>query len=95
MALSTLRTIGFIIGLFLITLAVSMVVPMLAVLAFDRTDDIGAFSWSSLITFIVGLALVAPGRPEHLHMRPRDMYMLTTASWVVVCIFAELPMVLI
>ncbi|WP_346840707.1 TrkH family potassium uptake protein [Metapseudomonas otitidis] len=95
MALSTLRTIGFIIGLFLITLAVSMVVPMLAVLAFDRTDDIGAFSWSSLITFIVGLALVAPGRPEHLHMRPRDMYMLTTASWVVVCIFAALPMVLI
>ncbi|WP_165665600.1 TrkH family potassium uptake protein [Metapseudomonas otitidis] len=95
MALSTLRTIGFIIGLFLITLAVSMVVPMLAVLAFERTDDIGAFSWSSLITFIVGLALVAPGRPEHLHMRPRDMYMLTTASWVVVCIFAALPMVLI
>ncbi|WP_165674947.1 TrkH family potassium uptake protein [Metapseudomonas otitidis] len=95
MALSTLRTIGFIIGLFLITLAVSMVVPMLAVLAFEQTDDIGAFSWSSLITFIVGLALVAPGRPEHLHMRPRDMYMLTTASWVVVCIFAALPMVLI
>ena len=28
-------------------------------------------------------------------MRPRDMYLLTTLSWVVVCTFAALPMVII
>ncbi|MCO6055496.1 TrkH family potassium uptake protein [Pseudomonas sp. MOB-449] len=95
MSLPTLRTIGFIIGLFLITLAVSMVIPMLTLLIHERTDDIFAFLWSSLITFVVGLALVGPGRPEHAHLRPRDMYMLTTASWVIVCCFAALPMVLI
>lgn len=95
MALPTLRIIAFIIGIFLITLSVSMVVPMLALLVFERTDDLSAFTWSSLITFVCGLALVAPGRPEHLHMRPRDMYLLTTSSWVVVCCFAALPMVLI
>ncbi|MDE3740061.1 MULTISPECIES: TrkH family potassium uptake protein [Pseudomonas] len=95
MSLSTLRTIGFIIGLFLITLAVSMVIPMLTLLLFERTDDIFAFLWSSLITFVAGLALVGPGRPENSHLRPRDMYMLTTASWVIVCCFAALPMVLI
>ncbi|WP_342243528.1 TrkH family potassium uptake protein [Pseudomonas sp. OTU5201] len=95
MSLSTLRTIGFIIGLFLITLAVSMVIPMITLLLFERTDDIFAFLWSSLITFVVGLALVGPGRPEHSQLRPRDMYMLTTASWIIVCCFAALPMVLI
>ena len=95
MSLPTLRIIGFIIGIFLITLAVSMVIPMLTLLAFERTDDIFAFLWSSLITFIAGLALVGPGRPAHTYLRPRDMYMLTTASWVVVCGFAALPMVLI
>ena len=95
MAFSTLRIIGFIIGIFLITLAVSMALPMLTLLAFERTDDLTEFLWSSLITLIAGLALVIRGRPQHMHLRPRDMYLLTTASWVVVCAFAALPMVLI
>ena len=95
MALSTLRMIGFIIGLFLITLAVSMVIPMLTLLMYQRQDDLDAFLWSSLITFVAGLLLVGPGKPKDAHMRPRDMYLLTTLSWVVVCIFAALPMVII
>ncbi|MBB2494964.1 TrkH family potassium uptake protein [Aquipseudomonas ullengensis] len=95
MALPTLRVIGFILGIFLITLAASMVIPMLTLFAFERTDDLNAFLWSSLITFIAGLSLVIRGRPQHMHLRPRDMYLLTTASWLVVCAFAALPLVLI
>jgi len=95
MALSTLRIIGFILGIFLITLAISMLIPMLTLLIFERRDDLSAFGWSSLITAVTGLALVIPGRPAHVHLRPRDMYFLTTASWVVVCFFAALPMVII
>ncbi|CAD5109678.1 TrkH family potassium uptake protein [Zestomonas carbonaria] len=91
MSLPTLRIIGFIIGIFLITLAVSMIVPMVTLLAFHRASEINTFLWSSLITFVAGLALVLPGRPEHVHLRPRDMYMLTVSSWVAVCIFAALP----
>jgi len=64
-------------------------------LVFERRDELSAFGWSSLITLVTGLALVIPGRPAHVHLRPRDMYFLTTASWVVVCFFAALPMVLI
>lgn len=95
MALPALRIIGFILGIFLITLAVSMVIPMLTVLAFDRTDDIREFMWSSLITLGAGLLLVMIPRPAHVQLRPRDMYFLTTLSWIVVCGFAALPMVLI
>ena len=95
MPLSTLRVIGFIVGIFLITLAISMAIPMLTLLAFARTDDLTAFLGSSLITLIAGILLVAPGRPEHMHLRPRDMYLLTTSSWVVVCCFAALPLMLI
>ncbi|MDT4810340.1 Trk system potassium uptake protein TrkI [compost metagenome] len=91
MSLPTLRIIGFIIGIFLITLAVSMVVPMVILLVFHRASEINTFLWSSLLTFIAGLALVLPGRPEHVHLRPRDMYMLTVSSWVAVCVFAALP----
>ncbi len=95
MALPSLRSLGFIIGLFLITLAISMLIPMLTLIIFERTDDLSAFLWSSLITLIAGLTLSLPGRPSNSHLRPRDMYMLTTASWVIVCLFAALPMVLI
>jgi trk system potassium uptake protein TrkH len=94
MALPTLRIIGFIIGIFLITLAIAMVVPMATLLLFDRTGDMPSFLWSSMITLIAGLALVGQGRPEHIHLRPRDMYLLTVCSWVVVCIFAALPFLL-
>ncbi|HEY1027254.1 MAG TPA: TrkH family potassium uptake protein [Pseudomonas sp.] len=95
MALPTLRIIGFIIGIFLITLAVGMAIPMLTLLIFEQPEDLSAFLWSSLITLISGLALVIPARPQHVQFRPRDMYLLTTASWVVVCCFAALPLMLI
>lgn len=94
MALPTLRIIGFIIGIFLITLAVSMVVPMATLVIFERTGDMPSFLWSSLITFIAGLLMVVQGRPEHVHLRPRDMYLLTVSSWLVVCVFAALPFLL-
>ncbi|WP_339512676.1 TrkH family potassium uptake protein [Pseudomonas sp. RL_15y_Pfl2_60] len=93
MALATLRIIGFILGIFLLTLALSMMIPLLTLLVYGRTEDLDPFLWSSLITAGAGMALVIPGRPENAHLRPRDMYLLTTGSWLVVCIFAALPMV--
>ncbi|MFI8481198.1 TrkH family potassium uptake protein [Pseudomonas sp. NPDC078700] len=93
MALATLRIIGFILGIFLLTLALSMMIPLLTLLVYGRTDDLDPFLWSSLITAVAGIALVIPGRPENAQLRPRDMYLLTTGSWIVVCIFAALPMV--
>lgn len=95
MSLAAIRLIGFILGIFLITLAVSMAIPMVTLVVHERSDDLSAFLWSSLITFICGLLLIVRGRPETGNLRPRDMYLLTTASWVVVCAFAALPMVFI
>ena len=95
MAWPTIRIIAFINGIFLITLAVGMLVPMLTLLIFERHHELDSFLWSSLITVIAGLAMVAQGRPQNTQLRPRDMYMLTTASWLIVCVFAALPMTLI
>lgn len=44
MTLPALRFIAFIIGVFLITLAVSMVIPMLTLLLYNRSDDLGRSS---------------------------------------------------
>lgn len=94
MAFPTLRTLGFIIGLFLITLATAMLIPIATLFIFDHTEGIRAFAWSSAVTFAAGLFLTLPGRPLHTHLRPRDMYLLTVSSWLIVCIFAALPFVL-
>ncbi|WP_350647169.1 TrkH family potassium uptake protein [Pseudomonas sp. HY13-MNA-CIBAN-0226] len=95
MSIAAMRLIGFILGIFLITLAVSMAIPMITLVVYERSGEISAFLWSSLITLVSGLMLVVRGRPETFQLRPRDMYLLTTASWVVVCSFAALPMVFI
>ncbi|MCM2330061.1 trk system potassium uptake protein TrkH [Geopseudomonas sagittaria] len=95
MALPTLRMIAFILGIFLITLGVSMVIPIITLLSMGTPEGLSDFLWPTLITFGCGLAMVLPGQPKNVQLRPRDMYMLTTSSWVVVCIFAALPMVFI
>ncbi|MDX5371254.1 MAG: TrkH family potassium uptake protein [Pseudomonadaceae bacterium] len=93
MSLPSLRILAFINGIFLITLAVSMLVPVATLLLFERSQDINAFLWSSMLTFIAGTAMVAQGRPQQTQLRPRDMYMLTVSSWLLVSLFAALPFV--
>lgn len=96
MSLAGLRFIGFILGIFLITLALSMAIPIITLMVYEQDGgDLSAFLWSSLITSVCGLLLIARGRPDTAQLRPRDMYLLTTGSWVAVCIFASLPMVFI
>jgi trk system potassium uptake protein TrkH len=91
MAWPTLRTITFINGIFLLTLAISMAVPMLTLVLFDLAHELNAFLWSSMITFIAGMAMIAQGKPKDVQLRPRDMYLLTVSSWVLVGLFASLP----
>ncbi len=68
---------------------------MATLVIFERTSDLPSFLWSSLITFIAGLTMIVQGRPEDVHLRPRDMYLLTVTSWVVVGMFAALPFMFI
>ena len=91
MTLPTLRTLAFINGIFLVTLAISMLVPVATLMAFQQPQGINAFLWSSLLTFIAGITMITQGRPQNTQLRPRDMYMLTVSSWVLVSIFAALP----
>ena len=95
MSSGSLRILAFINGIFLITLAVSMLLPIATLLFYGRSEGIHGFLWSSLITFIAGLAMVARGKPEQGNLRPRDMYMLTVSSWLIVSLFAALPFVLV
>ena len=93
MPLASLRILAFINGIFLVTLAVAMLVPVITLLIFEQPQGINAFLWSSMITALAGIAMIAQGRPQQTQLRPRDMYMLTVSSWFMVSIFAALPFI--
>lgn len=93
MPIASLRILAFINGIFLVTLALSMLVPVITLLIFEQPQKINAFLWSSLITALVGSTMIAQGRPQQTQLRPRDMYMLTVSSWVMVSVFAALPFI--
>lgn len=69
MAWPTLRIIAFINGIFLLTLAISMAVPMLILVLFARPDELNAFLWSSLISCLAGIVMIAQGRPKDVQLR--------------------------
>lgn len=96
MTWQTFRSIFYIVGFFLIALSVSMLVPLITAFIFEHTtDDILAFFWSAIITFLTGFIMVKQKRSRQIRLRPRDMYFLTASSWIIVCIFAALPMTMI
>lgn len=96
MTRQTISSISYIVGFFLIALSVSMLVPLATSFIFEHTsNDIAAFFWSALITFFVGVLMVKQKGDVQIQLRPRDMYFLTVSAWVMVCIFAALPMTMI
>ncbi|MCJ8169021.1 TrkH family potassium uptake protein [Atopomonas sediminilitoris] len=95
MPLASLRTISYILGLFLIALAASMLVPMLTVIIDRHPEHLSAFTHSAAITVFAAVLLLRFGHRQRGVLRPRDMYLLTSLSWITVCVFAALPMVII
>lgn len=85
-----LRPVMFLIGMLLTVLAGSMLVPVLVDLA-QANPDWQVFAVSAAMTLFVGVALVLTNRGQDLSMGPRQAYVFTTLSWVVIAAFAALP----
>ncbi len=96
MTKQTLSSVSYIVGFFLIALSFSMLALLITVFIFEHTaSDIAAFFWSIIFTFFAGLFMIKQKGNKQTHLRPRDMYLLTASSWIIVCIFAALPMTMI
>ncbi|MFO6424690.1 TrkH family potassium uptake protein [Motilimonas sp. KMU-193] len=84
----------FITGLILSKLALFMYIPMLLALF---TGGVGSkeFFASILLSHIVAFLLLHFGRVQTFRLGVREMFLLTTAVWVVGSAFAALPLMLI
>lgn len=82
-----------ILALLLLVLAAFMVVPWLVLLVESDPDRL-AFTLSLGIVLAVSLTLLVLTRHIVVELHPRQMFVLTTLSWVVICAFASLPLIL-
>ena len=86
------RSILYIIGLLLCIEAVAMLFPMLIDIAYQNSDW-QIFFFSSLITFILGLVLFFSFKHQKKKIKIREAFVLTVFSWIVIAIFASLPLI--
>lgn len=85
----------FVTGIFLIGLSLIMWVPLLIMLVMQETEW-RQFLASSAITLGCGLSLAYAARQRGgFALVPRQVFVLTTLTWVAVSVFAALPLLLI
>ena len=85
-----LRPVLYVIGIFLSIMAISMVLPMLTDLYFGH-DDWRAFFICIIITAFFGGSLILSNSTQNFSLSLRQAFLLTTLTWVTLCIFAALP----
>ena len=87
------KPVLYVIGLLLMTLAVLMCIPLITNLLLYTPADCMIFTLSPLITFGFGVLLWRSCKVEYFGLRPREIFMLTNLSWVMVCMFGALPFI--
>ena len=84
------RPIFFVIGVLLTMLAIAMLLPA-AVDASAGNPDWRVFISSAGATLFVGVLLILTMRIEDMAISVRQAFVLTTASWLAITLFASLP----
>jgi trk system potassium uptake protein len=91
-AVIDLRPILVVVGILLIILALFMVPPMIADLAAGHADW-QRFLVAGAVTLFAGVSLVLMNRGyQNAELTGRQAFLLTTSVWIVVGLFAALPM---
>ncbi|WP_422133396.1 TrkH family potassium uptake protein [Endozoicomonas sp. ALD040] len=86
-----LRPVLLVIGLFLMMLSVLMLLPALHDFVIGE-EGIYSFGLSALITLLAGAPLYYFCRVPVFSLQPRQIFLLTNASWLTLSAFAALPL---
>ncbi|VAV96820.1 Trk potassium uptake system protein TrkH [hydrothermal vent metagenome] len=92
--MADLRPVILIIGAMISLLGIFMLAPMLADLMTGHANW-RSFAISMVITLFTGIIMLVGTKGGQLRLSVRGAFFLTTASWVLLCLFAALPFLLI
>ncbi|MFK7159471.1 TrkH family potassium uptake protein [Marinospirillum sp. MEB164] len=92
--LEWLAPIVKLLGLLLLLLGAFKILPMLLLIVEGQEQDTHIFLLSTLITLGTGGLMVVLGSLVPLRLRGRQIFLLTSLSWIVLSGFAALPLIL-
>ncbi|QYJ78906.1 TrkH family potassium uptake protein [Shewanella acanthi] len=87
------RPLLFILGLFLSMLTAFMLVPLLFAV-FNGEETVGAFMLSAFVSGITASLCLHNGQSKSINLNIRDMFLLTSLTWLIVSLFAAMPFTL-
>ena len=91
-ASNIIQPIISIIGIFLIGLSFTMIIPGFLDLAENNMNSSGFFL-SSLFTFFIGFSLILVNRGSNKKIELKSAFILVIFSWLILSIFASLPFI--
>ncbi len=89
----TISPVAKILAMLLLVLALFMLAPLI-LLAFEGSVEAWSFALSIGIILAIALPILALTRGLPIELHPRQMFILTTLSWVTISSFASLPFIL-
>lgn len=84
------QIVGFTVGVLLIIVGVAELVPTLLDL-YDSEREYSAFLWCSIVSLFFGGLLVLANRHYERSLNIRQIFLLTSASWFCMSLFAAFP----
>lgn len=86
------RSVLYLIGMLLSTMAAAMVIPILVEFFIYQTDGWEEFSFAFFITGALGSLLAIANRsPERIELKVREAFLMTALCWIITPLFAALP----
>ncbi len=86
------KTVFFAIGILLVILGASMLIPFLVQLLYEENNN--TFLSSSGITIFIGILLILTNLEENRKLNLQQAFLLTTLSWLSIAIFGCIPFLL-
>ena len=86
------KTVFFLIGILLIVLGLSMLVPYSIQVIYEENSH--SFISSSFVTIFIGVLCILANLEKDLKLSLRQTFLFSTLAWVTVAIFGSLPFIL-
>ena len=86
------KTVFFLIGILLIVLGLSMLVPYSIQVIYEENSH--SFISSSFVTIFIGILCILANLEKDLKLNLRQTFLFSTLAWVTVAIFGSLPFIL-
>ncbi len=90
--MATNKTVFFLIGVLLIVLGFSMLVPYIMQILYEENSH--SFVASSFVTIFIGVLFILANLEKEFKLSLRQTFLFSTLAWLMVAVFGSLPFIL-